>query len=78
MKSSVCIEMIFTEVPFLERFKKSAEAGFDAIEFWNWDNKDLPAIKAAVEQHGLGIEAGTKPRERRPTVAESIGHQPSE
>jgi hydroxypyruvate isomerase len=55
MKSSVCIEMIFTEVPFMERIEKAAEAGFDAIEFWNWDNKDLPAIKAAVEEAGIGI-----------------------
>jgi hydroxypyruvate isomerase len=55
MKSSVCIEMIFTEVPFLERIEKAAQAGFDAIEFWNWDNKDLPAIKAAVDRWGLGI-----------------------
>jgi hydroxypyruvate isomerase len=57
MKSSVCIEMVFTEVPFIERIAKSAEAGFDAIEFWNWDNKDLPAIKAAVDKAGLGIAA---------------------
>ena len=55
MKSSVCIEMIYTEYPFLERISKAAEAGFDAIEFWNWDDKDLPAIKAAVEEVGLGI-----------------------
>jgi len=55
MKSSVCIEMIFTEFPFLERIEKAAEAGFDAIEFWNWDNKDLPAIKVAADKAGLGI-----------------------
>jgi hydroxypyruvate isomerase len=55
MKSSVCIEMIYTEYLFLERIEKAAEAGFDAIEFWNWDDKDLPAIKAAVEKHGLAI-----------------------
>ena len=55
MKSSVCIEMVFTEVPFLERIGKAAEAGFDAVEFWNWDNKDLPALKAAVEEAGIGI-----------------------
>jgi len=55
MKSSVCIEMIFTEVPFLERIDTAALAGFDAIEFWNWDNKDLPAVKAAVERAGIGI-----------------------
>jgi len=57
MKASVCIEMIFTEYPFLERIKKAAEAGFDAIEFWNWDSKDLPAIKAAVDRAGVGIAA---------------------
>jgi hydroxypyruvate isomerase len=55
MKWSVCIEMIYTEYPFLERIEKAGEAGFDAIEFWNWDNKDLPAIKAAVEEAGIGI-----------------------
>ncbi len=55
MKSSVCIEMIYTEVPFMERIAKSAAAGFDAIEFWNWDNKDLPAIKSAAEEAGIGI-----------------------
>jgi len=47
--------MIFTEYPFLERVEKAAEAGFDAIEFWNWDDKDLPAIKAAADQAGLAI-----------------------
>lgn len=55
MKSSVCIEMIFTEYPFLERIEKAADMGFDAIEFWNWDNKDLPAIKEAVDRAGLGV-----------------------
>jgi len=55
MKSSACIEMIFAEYPFLERIEKAAEAGFDAIEFWNWDNKDLPAIKSAVEGAGSVI-----------------------
>ena len=57
MKSSVCIEMIFTESPFLERIERAAEAGFDAIEFWNWDNKDVPAIKVAVDKAGMGIAA---------------------
>jgi hydroxypyruvate isomerase len=55
MKSSVCIEMIYLEYPFLQRIEKAAAAGFDAVEFWNWDNKDLPAIKAAVQKAGIGI-----------------------
>lgn len=55
MKASVCIEMIYTEYPFLERIHFAAEQGFDAIEFWNWDNKDMPAIKEAVDAAGIEI-----------------------
>ena len=29
MKFSCCIEMIYTKYPFLERFKKAKDAGFD-------------------------------------------------
>lgn len=55
MKSSACIEMLFTELPFVDRIAKAAESGFDAIEFWNWDNKDLGAIKDAVANAGIRI-----------------------
>ena len=55
MKASVCIEMIYTEVPFLERIARAAKDGFDAIEFWNWDNKDMPAIKKAADDAGISI-----------------------
>lgn len=57
MKASVCIEMIYTEYPFLERIKKAAQAGFAAIEFWEWKHKDMPAIAAAVEEAGVHISA---------------------
>ncbi len=55
MKASVCIEMIYTEYPFLDRIKIAADQGFDAVEFWNWDNKDMPAIKKAVESAGIEV-----------------------
>jgi hydroxypyruvate isomerase len=55
MKASVCIEMIYTEFPFLERFQHAAEDGFDAVEFWNWDNKDMPAAKKAAAEAGIRI-----------------------
>lgn len=55
MKASVCIEMIYTEFPFLERIQIAAEQGFDAVEFWNWDNKDMPGIKKAAEDAGIEI-----------------------
>jgi hydroxypyruvate isomerase len=47
--------MIYTEYPFQERIRKAAEAGFDAVEFWNWDNKDLKAIQATARDAGIGI-----------------------
>ena len=55
MKASVCIEMIFTEVPFLERIQQAAVLGYDAVEFWNWDNKDMDAIKETAAASGIKI-----------------------
>jgi len=55
MKASVCIEMIYTEYPFLDRIKIAKDQGFDAIEFWNWDNKDMPAIKKTAQAAGIDI-----------------------
>ncbi len=55
MKASVCIEMIYTEYPFLDRIKIAKEQGFDAVEFWNWDNKDMPAIKKTAAEVGIDI-----------------------
>jgi hydroxypyruvate isomerase len=55
MKASVCIEMIYTEYPFLERIQIAAAQGFDAVEFWNWDNKDLQSIKKTADEAGIQI-----------------------
>lgn len=55
MKKSACIEMIFTEVDFYQRFSRAKEAGFDYVEFWGWDDKDLDAIKSLCEEHDLKI-----------------------
>jgi hydroxypyruvate isomerase len=55
MKASVCIEMIFTEHPFLERIQLAAAMGFDAVEFWNWDNKDMDAIKETAASAAIKI-----------------------
>lgn len=39
MKRSANIEMLFTEVPFIERIQKAKDAGFDAVEFAGWLKK---------------------------------------
>jgi hydroxypyruvate isomerase len=56
-KVSVCIEMIYTEYPFLERIRRAAQQGFDAIEFWNWDNKDMFPIREEIIKTGIKIAA---------------------
>lgn len=55
MKQSICIEMIFTEYPFEDRFRLAKEAGFDFVEFWTWKDKDLAEIKALCRVYDLKI-----------------------
>ena len=59
MKFSLCIEPLFTDTPCAERLAVVAEAGFDAVEFWDPAGKDLAAIRAASTESGLPIAACT-------------------
>lgn len=47
------LSLMFTEVPFLERFERAARAGFDAVEYlfpYRWPATELAAL---LEQFGL-------------------------
>lgn len=55
MKTSACIETLFTEIPWEERFKAAKEAGFDYIEFWSWTDKNLDEIKRLAEEADIKI-----------------------
>lgn len=57
MKFSCCIEMIYLEYDFVDRIRKAKEDGFEYFEFWNWDNKDIPAIKKVMEETGMKLAA---------------------
>lgn len=50
-----CIEPMYAELPFLDRFQAAKEDGFDYVEFWSWTDKDLDAVKAAAEKAGIRI-----------------------
>ena len=52
---SVCIEMVYDDEPFHERIHRTAAAGVDAVEFWDWREKDLDAVTAAAEETGVDI-----------------------
>lgn len=54
-QKSACIEPMYSELPFLDRFQAAKDDGFEFVEFWSWTDKDLDAVKAAAEKAGIGI-----------------------
>ena len=54
-KRSACIEPMYSEIPFYDRFQAAADDGFEFVEFWSWTDKDLDKIKEAAEAAGIGI-----------------------
>jgi hydroxypyruvate isomerase len=42
---AVCSEMVFTDLPLLERVRRIHDAGF-AVEIWDWSTKDAGALVA--------------------------------
>lgn len=52
---SACIEPMYSEIPFLDRFQAAKDDGFEFVEFWSWTDKDLDAVKAAAKAAGIGI-----------------------
>lgn len=42
---SVCAEMVFLDLPFVERVERIHTLGF-GVEIWNWANKDINALIA--------------------------------
>lgn len=57
LKRSINIEVIYTELPFAERFAAAKRDGFDFIEFWDWNNKDLGQVKKLLSENNLKISA---------------------
>lgn len=47
------LSMLFTEYPFMERFDRAAQVGFEAVEFLFPYDEDVPAVKDALERNGL-------------------------
>jgi len=42
---AICAEMVFTELPIIERVRRIHDMGF-AVEIWSWHDKDLAALAA--------------------------------
>jgi hydroxypyruvate isomerase len=58
---SVCADTIFLDLPFEERVKKIAEAGF-LVEFWGWKGRNLAVLSSdpSIEVAGFtGTQSGS-------------------
>jgi hydroxypyruvate isomerase len=54
MRFSANVSILFKEVPFLDRFGRAREAGFQAVEFWWPSDEDPGEVERAVK--GAGVE----------------------
>ncbi|MDW7662253.1 MAG: TIM barrel protein [Bacillota bacterium] len=52
---SACIEMLSPPIEFYERFRIAKESGFNHIEFWGWEGKDLKKVNQICHDLGLRV-----------------------
>ncbi|MBC9987982.1 hydroxypyruvate isomerase [Haloferax sp. AS1] len=45
--------------PYPERIRRAGATGVEAVEFWDWREKDLPALEAAAADAGVDIVSCT-------------------
>ena len=45
MQLAICSEMVFTDLPLIDRVRRIDDLGF-AVEIWSWHDKDLDALAA--------------------------------
>lgn len=55
IKTSVCLETVLPEMDFYDRIKVAAEIGFDAIEFWEVETKDIQKIARLSSQNNIPV-----------------------
>ena len=55
MKFGACIDTLYTEYPWWDRFKAAQENGFDYVEFWDWRSIDLKKTKYYADLAGIRI-----------------------
>ena len=55
LRKCACIDTLYTELPWLERFQAAKNDGFEAVEFWDWRIRDLKQTREAAEKAGIAI-----------------------
>lgn len=54
---AINIEPLYPGLDICEKIEKVSAAGFKAIEFWNWQDRDVESIKRTCKEHGIKISA---------------------
>lgn len=55
MQIDVCLEMVFTDLPYTERVARIAACGYQQVEFWLQEEKDAATLKQVCAMHGVTI-----------------------
>lgn len=54
---AINIEPLFPGMDICEKIAKVSAAGFNAIEFWSWHDRDLEKIKRTCKEHNVKVRA---------------------
>lgn len=54
---AINIEPLYPGMDFYEKIKRVSAAGFTAVEFWGWADKDLAKIKQTCQSCGVKVRA---------------------
>ena len=55
LRKCACIDTLYTELDWLDRFQAAKDDGFEAVEFWDWRIRDLDATREAAQKAGIAI-----------------------
>ena len=55
LRKCACIDTLYTELPWEERFQAAKNDGFAAVEFWDWRIRDLDQTRACAEAADIVI-----------------------
>jgi len=55
MNFAFCLEMLYTEQPFIDRLAVARKDGIKLLEFWDWRDKDLDALRKKMDQLDMKV-----------------------
>lgn len=55
MKKAANLEVLYYELPWARRFEAAKKDGFEYVEFWGWEDKDLAEVKQLLADNDLKL-----------------------